>query len=69
MKKKDVIEHFGSAAQAAAALDISKQAVGDWPEIVPEGAAYKIQVITGGALQVDPAVYRRMKKRRAAAAA
>lgn len=68
MKKSDVISHFDdNQAEVARALDISKQAIQDWDEIIPEGMAYKLQVITGGRLQVDPSVYRRLKARRAAA--
>lgn len=67
MKKQAVIDHFKTQAEAARALGISKQAIQDWGDVIPEGMAYKIQVITGGKLQVDPAVYRRLKRARAAA--
>lgn len=67
MKKTDVIKHFGSEVAAAHALDVTKQAVNGWGEIIPEGMAYKAQVITGGKLVVDPAVYRKIKKQRLAA--
>lgn len=68
MKKTDVIEHFKSASAAARVLDISRQSFGEWGEVIPEGAAYKLQVITGGVLKVDPSVYARAKKRRKQAA-
>ena len=61
MKKQTVIEHFKSATAVAAALGISRQAVSDWPDIIPEGAAYKLQVITAGLLRVDAAVYAKKK--------
>lgn len=64
MKKSDVIKHFGTAVAAANALDITKQAVNGWKEIIPEGMAYKAQVVTGGALKVDPSVYRKLKEER-----
>lgn len=67
MKKTDVIKHFGSAVAAAHALDVTKQAVNGWGDLIPEGMAYKAQVITGGKLVVDPAVYRKIKKQRLAA--
>lgn len=67
MKKDDVIAHFGSQAAAARALNISKQAIQDWGPVIPEGMAYKTQVVTGGKLQVDPSVYRRLKAKRAIA--
>ena len=43
-------------------LGISRQAVDQWGEAVPEGSAYKLQVITGGRLQVDPACYKKTEK-------
>ena len=69
MKKSDVVTHFGNEVKTAEALDVTKQAVNGWGDVIPEGMAYKAQVITGGALKVDPAVYRRLKKQRLAAAA
>ena len=42
----------------AEALEISRQAVNKWPDTVPEGVAYKLQVMTAGRLRVDPADYR-----------
>jgi hypothetical protein len=57
MRKADVIKHFGTPSAAAEALDISVAAVSSWGEIVPEGSAYKLQVITGGVLKVNPKLY------------
>ena len=58
MKKTDVIRHFGGTQTSAAlALGITKSAVSQWDEIIPEGMAYKIQVMTAGRLRVDPALY------------
>jgi len=65
MKKSDVIAHFGGTeSAAAAALDVTKQAVNSWGEYVPEGIAYKIQVLTKGKLIVDPKIYERIKAKR-----
>ena len=65
MKKETVIAHFdGNASAVARVLGISPQAVTDWPDIIPEGRAYQLQVITAGKLAVDPSVY---EKRRTAA--
>ena len=58
MRKEDVIQHFGSEVAVAEALEISRQAVNKWPDTVPEGVAYKLQVMTAGLLRVDPADYR-----------
>jgi DNA-binding transcriptional regulator YdaS (Cro superfamily) len=57
MKKVDVKKHFKSYNAAAKALGISRSAVHQWPARVPQGAAYKLQVITGGILQVRPDMY------------
>lgn len=59
MKTSEAIQHFGSKKQVAAALKISKQAVSQWGELVPEDTAYKLQVITAGRLQVDVEAYRK----------
>lgn len=54
MKKQQVIDHFGSTRAVADALGITYQSVREWPEEVPEGRQFQIQVITDGALTVDP---------------
>ena len=66
MLKKEVIAHFGSGIAVAQALSVTKQAVSNWPKIVPQGAAYKLQFLTGGLLRVDPALYPRITKKRGA---
>lgn len=63
MRKSEVIEFYGHPAKVAEALDISRQAVLQWPDPIPEGAAYKLQVITAGRLRVDPAAYPNKQKR------
>jgi transcriptional repressor of cell division inhibition gene dicB len=57
MLTKDAIDHYGSRAAIAAALNISRAAVGKWAEVVPEGSAYKIESLTDRKLRVDPALY------------
>ncbi len=57
MLKTDAISHFGSAAELARALSISPASVSEWGDLIPEGRAYQLQVITAGALQVDPTLY------------
>jgi hypothetical protein len=69
MRKNQVYKHFGSLQAIAAALSITKSAVSQWDAIVPKGAAYELQCITGGALRVDAKLYRhrgRGKSRKAA---
>ena len=62
MLKETAIKHFGSAAEVGRALGRSPSAITEWPDVIPEGMAYKLQVITGGLLRVDPALY--LKKQR-----
>lgn len=58
MKAADVIAHFdGSKVATAQALGITRSAVAQWCDIVPEQIAWKVQVLTGGRLSVDPQVY------------
>lgn len=59
MRTLAVLQHYGSVRKVADALGISRVAVSKWRKagIVPEGSAYKLQSITDGALQVDPALY------------
>ena len=71
MRKNDVLKHFdpedGTLQSTADALGITKSAVSQWGDIIPEGMAYKIQVMTAGRLCVDPADY--LKNREPPAAA
>lgn len=58
MYKSDALAHFdGNGAELARFLGVTRKAVAAWPEIVPEGSAYKLQVKTGGKLRVNPALY------------
>lgn len=63
MLKQTAIDHFGSASKLADALGVTDSAVSLWKEIIPEGSAYKLQVITGGALRVDQSAYKNRAKR------
>lgn len=57
MKLSTVLAHFGTRAQVATALGISRAAVSKWADVVPEGSAYKLESITGRKLRVDPSCY------------
>lgn len=67
MRKSAVLSHFGTQKAVARAMDITISAVSQWPEIIPEGAAYKIQVLTSGALRVDPELYAKVRPQEIAA--
>lgn len=55
MNKGDVLSYFGGVAATAKALGISHAAVVKWGDTIPQGRAYQIEVVTGGALKADPA--------------
>ena len=59
MKIAQAEAHFGNRRKLAEALGITSQAVSQWAKRgqIPEGMAYKLEVITGGALKVNPADY------------
>jgi len=53
MTKKEVLEHFGSAAKTARALRISRAAVSVWPDVLSESTAFKVELVTNGILKTD----------------
>jgi len=59
MKIAQAEAHFGNRRKLAEALGITSQAVSQWAKRgqIPEGMAYKLEVITGGSLKVNPADY------------
>jgi len=52
MKTKDAISHFGNKLKLAEALSVTKSAISQWGEDVPELRAYQIERLTGGELKV-----------------
>jgi transposase-like protein len=64
MRTTDVINHFGRSVSATAqAFGITRSAVYQWGELVPERIAWKAQILTGGVLRVDPSLYARKASR------
>ena len=53
MKKQAAIDHFGGVKPLADALGVWPAAVYKWGDDVPEMVAYKLHVITGGALKIE----------------
>ncbi len=53
VKKQDAINHFGGVKPLADALGVWPAAVYKWGDDVPEMVAYKLHVITGGALKIE----------------
>jgi hypothetical protein len=62
MLKADVMKHFETYQSVADALEITRSAVQQWGEVVPETSAYKLQVITAGRVRVDPSLYASSKR-------
>jgi len=58
MKKKDAIKHFKSGAAVARRLNISRQAVHKWPEVVPLQYVWELRQASGGKLAVRLSDYR-----------
>jgi transcriptional repressor of cell division inhibition gene dicB len=58
MRKDDVLAYYdGNRAKAGRAVGVSRSAVQQWPDIIPEAMAYRFERVTGGRLKVDPSVY------------
>lgn len=53
MKTKDAILHFGSKSQLAKNLGVTKGAISQWPDDVPQLRAYQIERLTKGKLKAD----------------
>lgn len=56
MKKKDVIDYFGSASATARALRISRQALHSWPEELTERIAFRVELATYGKLKTKETI-------------
>ena len=62
MFKTTVVKFYGSQQGAASFLGITRQAVNQWPELIPERAALSLAFKTGGRLPYDPKLYARRHK-------
>lgn len=59
MYKSIVLDHFnGNGASVARAAGVTRSAVSQWKDIIPEAMAYRLQAATRGKLKVDPSLYR-----------
>ena len=47
----------GAQTRLANALKITRGAVSQWGDVVPEGNAYKLESLTKGKLKADPKLY------------
>ena len=65
MLKKDVLQFYGgSQTRVAEVLDVTRQWVNQWPDIVPRTAALELQYLTGGQLKMDRSLYGKRKRRK-----
>ncbi|ECF2270978.1 transcriptional regulator [Salmonella enterica subsp. enterica] len=64
MYKNDAIRFFGNKTKVAAAAGVKPASVSVWGELVPEKNAAKLQIVSGGVLVYDPAVYDQHKQTR-----
>ncbi|OSI09170.1 hypothetical protein BWD07_11865 [Neisseria canis] len=48
---------YGTKIAVARALGISPSAVSQWHNVVPEKQAYRIQILTGGKVKINPRLY------------
>jgi hypothetical protein len=64
MRKETVFEIFESVEEVAALLGQGVNTVYAWGDIIPEGTAYKLQVLTNNRLVVDPEIYRNKPEKR-----
>ncbi len=58
MKKQTALDFFGSAKAIATILGCSRHAVYMWRDVVPIGAAARLQIASRGRCKVDKSVYR-----------
>lgn len=62
MLTQEAIDHFGSKAKLAKALEVSQPAVSRWGERIPEKRAARLSLMTNGALVYDPSDYQKQVK-------
>jgi len=52
MTRKDIINYYGSQAEAARRLGVKPQTILEWEVVgVPDGRQYQVELATGGALR------------------
>lgn len=69
MRTSEVIEHFGSQAAVARALNIKPPSVAEWGETVPPLRQLQIEKITGGKFKAAPNVFEKRAASEQAASA
>jgi hypothetical protein len=62
MRKIEVIEFFGSKAATSRALRIHENSVNRWPDVLSDAIAFKVELVTRGALLSDETIVQRALK-------
>jgi predicted transcriptional regulator len=57
MRKQTALDHFHSQTAIAKALGITKSAVSQWKDVIPERMAYRLERATRRKLRVDRSLY------------
>ena len=57
MLKQSVKEFYGTYSKAADLLGLSRSAISNWDDLIPEASALKLHFLTDGQLKYDPALY------------
>ena len=60
--KANAVNAIGSVRELAAMLNITVQAVYDWPDVIPEAMAARLEKLTNGKLVYDHEFYMAYKK-------
>lgn len=55
--KANAVNAIGSVRELAAMLNITVQAVYDWPDVIPEAMAARLEKLTNGKLAYDHEFY------------
>ncbi|WP_145569271.1 Cro/CI family transcriptional regulator [Yersinia mollaretii] len=59
MHKDEVIAYFGGVGKTAKALGMSHASVSGWPDPIPRGRAFEVEVVTNSSLKVDLSLYQK----------
>lgn len=62
MLTKDAIDFFGNQNRIALRLGISRAAVSKWGKVVPMKSAAALEILSEGAVKVDPKQYAMLRR-------
>lgn len=64
MNKSEATAFFNTQREIALLLGVTEQAVSQWGDIIPEGAALKLEKLTNGKLKYDASLYPGRRRRK-----